>query len=165
VSQLPGWLPGLVLLSSYGGDLVRFMDAVYAFFRTDFVESRPSFRGERLQLKRHPVVQDREYTFWHMVSEGPDEAARTPDVQRCERIRWPRPIIEHSTEPVVKVWGNSRKGEKRICLWLESAECLVVLARRKGYLLPWTAYPVTLPHRKARLQREYEAFKQAGTAL
>ncbi len=164
MSQLAGWLPGLVLLSSYGGDFERFLDAVYSVFRTDFVESRPSFRGERLQLKRHPVVQGREYTFWHMVSEGSEEAARKPDVLRCERIRWPRPVIEHSDDSLVKVWANTRRGEKRICLWLEGAEYLVVLARRREYLLPWTAYPVTLPHRKAKLQREYEALKEAGTA-
>jgi hypothetical protein len=165
VSQSAGWLPELVLLASYNGDFARFLDAVYACFRSDFVDSRPAFRGERLQLKRHPLVQGREYTFWHMVSEGRDEASRQPDVVRCERIRWPRPVIEHSTDPVLKVWGNVRGGEHRICLWLENDEYLVVLTRRKGYLLPWTAYPVTLSHRKAKLQREFIEWKKAGTAL
>jgi hypothetical protein len=164
-TRTPRWLPELVRLSSYRNDFGRFLDAVYAFFRADFVESRPSFRGERLSLKRHPLVQGKEYTFWHMVSEGSDEATRQPDVPRCERIRWPRPVIEHSTAPALRVWGNVRNGERRVCLWLVANEYLVVLARRKGYLLPWTAYPVTRSHRKAKLKREYEAFRKAGTAL
>ena len=80
-----------------------------------------------------------------------------PDLRRCERIRWPRPIIDHGAEPVIRVWENERKGERRICLWLENADYLVVLARRRGYVLLWTAYPVTQPHRRRKLLREYEA--------
>jgi hypothetical protein len=29
-----------------------------------------------------------------MIQEGRTEDERTPDLRRCERIRWPRPIIE-----------------------------------------------------------------------
>jgi hypothetical protein len=165
VSGLPDWLPGLLLLSAHGGDWPQFLGAVYESFRKDFVDSRPSFRGVRLQLKRHPLVDGKEYTFWHMISEGRDEASRKPNLERCERIRWPRPSIEHSTDPALKAWVNVRNGERRICLWLEGAEYLVVLAYRKGYLLPWTAYPVTMSHRKAKLQREFEAWERAGTAF
>ncbi|MNH30689.1 hypothetical protein D3C79_909980 [compost metagenome] len=46
--------------------------------------------AKRLGLKRHPVIQGKEATFWHMISEGNDEAERLPDLRRCERIRWPR---------------------------------------------------------------------------
>jgi hypothetical protein len=105
------------------------------------------------------VIQGKEATFWHLISEGELESDRLPDLRRCERIRWPRPVIEHTTEPVIKVWENERGSEKRVCLWLESAEYLVVLARRKSYVLIWTAFPVTEAHRKRKLQREYEASK------
>lgn len=163
MTSLPDWLPPLVLLQSYDGDWDRYLDAIYAFFKQDFVNSQPSYRGVKLQLKRHPVIQNKEATFWHLISEGKTEVDRVPDLRRCERIRWPRPIIEQNNDILVKIWVNERSGEKRICLWLEEWEYLVVLAQRTGYLLLWTAYLVTQPHQKRKLQREYDAFK-AGTA-
>jgi hypothetical protein len=35
---------------------------------------------------------------------------------------------------------------------------LVILADRGEYILPWTAYLVEQPHRKRKLQREYEEY-------
>lgn len=157
MANSPDWLPGLVLFQAYGGDWERYLRALYAHFTQDFINSQPNFEGAPIALKRHPVIQGKEATFWHLISEGELEGARLPDLRRCERIRWPRPVIEHTAEPVIKVWENERRSEKRICLWLESAEYLVILARRKGYVLIWTAFPVTEAHRKRKLQREYEA--------
>lgn len=41
---------------------------------------------------------------------------------------------------------------------------MVILARRKGYLLVWTAFMVTEEHRKHKLRREYEDYKKANAA-
>jgi hypothetical protein len=103
-------------------------------------------------------------TFWHLISEGKAEDERLPDLRRCERIRWPRPIIEHADTPIVKVWENKRKRDQRICVWFEEEEYLVVLARRKGYVVLWTAYLVTRPHTRRKLQREYKAYIKANAA-
>jgi hypothetical protein len=158
------WLPDLELFENYGGDWDRYLDALYEFFKTDFIDSQPVFRGLRLGLKRHPLSMGKEATFWHLISEGKDEDERVIDFRRCERIRWPRPTIEHANEPVIKVWENERRGEKRVCLWLESEEYLAVLAQRKGYILPWTAFLVTLPHEKRKRQKEYEEFQRKNKA-
>ncbi len=154
----PSWLPDLVLFKNYGGDWPRYLDALYEFFKKDFIESSSTFEGRRLGLKRHPLSQGKEATFWHMITEGADESTRQPDMLRCERIRWPRPIIEHPSHRAVKMWKNVRGTETRICLWLESLEYLVVLADRKGYLLPWTAYVTDKPHTKRKLKKEFEEF-------
>jgi len=95
-----------------------------------------------------------------MISEGKDEDERVPDFRRCERIGWPRPIIEHENEPTIKVWENERGGEKRICLWVESEEYLIVPAQRKGYVLPWTAFLVARSHEKKKRQKEYEEYQK-----
>lgn len=153
-------LPNLVLFENYKGDWNRYLDALYAFFKTDFIDSHPLFKGIRLGLKRHPLSKGKEATFWHLISEGKDEEERLVDFRRCERIRWPRPTIENANEPVLKVWENERNGEKRICLWLEAEEYFVVLAQRKGYILPWTAFLVTLPHEKRKRQKEYEKYQR-----
>lgn len=76
-------------------------------------------------------------------------------MRRCERIPWPRPVIEHSGVAAIKIWSNERRGEKRICLWLEDAEYLVILAERKGYILLWTAFMVEQEHTKRKLRKEY----------
>ncbi len=152
------WLPELVLFRDHDSDWDEYLAAIYEYFRQDFVDSKPTYEGRRLSLKRHPVRDGKEATFWHVVSSGANEAKRKLDERRCERIRWPRPIIDHHSDPEVKIWENKRRGETRICLWLESDDFLVVLAERKRYLLFWTAYPVVQPHRKRKLQNEFEAY-------
>ena len=64
----PAWIPALVLFADYNGDWDKYLDAVYQFFRGDFVTSQPKFRGERLGLKRYPIIQGKEATFWHLIS-------------------------------------------------------------------------------------------------
>lgn len=154
------WIPPLLSFNEYGGDWNRYLNAIYAAFKHDFVDDKPIFRGRRLGLKRHPLTDGKEATFWHMIQEGSVEAERTPDLRRCERIRWPRAIIEHEEELSVKVWVNYRGKEKRICLWFVPESYLVVLADRDKYILPWTAYPVERPHQQRKLQREYDAYKK-----
>jgi hypothetical protein len=160
MADAPEWLPPLVLLGDYGGDWDAYLNAIYAYFKRDFVDSKPAFEGRRLGLKRYPLTHEKEATFWHMIQEGRIEDERTPDLRRCERIRWPRPIIEHADEPAVKVWRNQRGREERVCLWFEDEDYLVVLADRGGYILPWTAYLVEQPHRKRKLQKEYEDYRR-----
>ena len=160
MTEKPTWLPPLVLLSDYEGDWNRYLNALYSYFESDFLRPRPRFRGQRLGLKRHPLLDGKEATFWHMISEGRSEASRHPDLRRCERIRWPRAVIENADDSAVKVWETTRRQERRICLWLEEQEYLVVLADRRGYLLPWTAYMVTYGHRKRKLREEFERWKR-----
>jgi hypothetical protein len=160
----PEWLPPLVLFADYGGNWERYVEVLYKYFRQDFIDDKPSFRGTKLALKRYPMDQGKEATFWHLISEGNNEEDRLPDLRRCERIRWPRPIVEHSDSSGIKVWENKRRRETRICIWFEAVEYLVVLAVRRGYILLWTAYPVIRSHRKRKLQKEYEEHKKANAA-
>jgi len=124
MTSLPDWLPPLVALADYGGDWERYLAALYDFFRQDFVDDKPLFEGRSLALKRLPTSQGKEATFWHLISEGRQEEERLPDLRRCERIRWIRRIIEHAADPAVKAWENERRGETRICLWLEQGDYL-----------------------------------------
>lgn len=164
MSDQPHWLPSLMKREAYGRDASAYLDALYERFAEDFVRSKPSFQGQQLALKRHPLSEGREATFWHMISEGRDESNRTIDAERSERIPWARAVIENADDPRVLVWENMRGSERRICLWLEEHEYVVILADRGGYLLPWTAYTVTQPHRKRKFRKEYEEWlrSQAG---
>jgi hypothetical protein len=164
MSDKPDWLPPLVLFEAFGGDWDQYLDALYAFFKEDFIHRVAFFKAERVVLKRHPIEKGKEATFWHLISAGSSEKDRLPELRRCERIRWPRPVIGQADDIVIKVWENKRSNEKRICLWLEKQEYLVVLAKRSGYIVLWTAYLVTTDHQKNKLQKEYETHKMANAA-
>lgn len=158
MSSKPSWLPDIVLLEKYNGDWEKYLEIIYSYFVRDFVKSKPKYRGIKLALKKHPIIKGKEATFWHLISSGRKEEDRVPDLRRCERIRWPKPIIEHYGDKALKIWQNRRKNDTRILIWLEEEEYLVVLTERKGYLLLWTAYLVTQPHQKRKLQKEYEDY-------
>lgn len=156
------WLPSLIMFDDYQGDWERYLEAIYAVFKHDFVDTKPIFQGRRLGVKRLPLSDGKEATFWHMIQKGEFEEDRIPDFRRCERIRWPRSIIEHHEEPEIKIWRNKRNHEDRICLWFCQKNYLVILADRGRYILPWTAYLVEQPHRQQKLQKEYEKFKKVA---
>ncbi|MCP5102129.1 MAG: hypothetical protein GY950_02055 [bacterium] len=40
----------------------------------------------------------------------------------------------------------------------------MILAKRKDYILFWTAYLVEKEHRKKKLNKEFEGYKKAGDA-
>jgi hypothetical protein len=152
------WLPPLVHLSDYQGDFTKYLDAVYDHFKADFVDRKAVFEGMPISLKRHPQYQNKEFIFWHVTSEGAVEEERIPDMRRCERIRWIKPIIENANHPDVKKWENKRNGNRRICLWVENEDYLVVLDPRKDYILLWTAYMTNREHTRVKLRKEYQRF-------
>lgn len=155
---MPAWLPPLLRLADFGGDWSLYEAAVYEAFCVDFIDTSMTFKGLRVGLKKHPIMDGKEATYWHFTSEGKDESSRTPDLRRCERIRWPRQIIQKAgSDPAIRVWENERGSEKRACLWLEEEDYLVILALRDKYVLPWTAYLVLEEHRKRKLRKEFEA--------
>lgn len=160
----PDWLPPLVLLNEFGGDWNAYESAVYAGFVADFVRTRPRWPGKRVGLKRHPLIQGKEATFWHFISEGQTEADRLPDLRRCERIRWPKPTMEAFIErrpgPDDRIvwWKNVRGGEDRYLLALPDFSYLVVVADRGEFVLPWTQYCVEHEHQRRKYRKECESY-------
>ncbi|MBE0483359.1 MAG: hypothetical protein IBX52_07640 [Bacterioplanes sp.] len=152
------WLPELEFFASYDGDWEKYLHALYAIFHADFVASKPSYQGVRLGLKRHPMIQGKEATFWHIISTGDNEEDRVPDFRRCERIRWPKPLIENVPNDDIKVWTERRNSEDRIHLWLESEGYLLVLNKRRDYLL-WTAFYVEKQHQRDKYKKRWERYK------
>ncbi len=148
----------LILMEDYQNDWYQYLEAVYQYFYQDFVVSKPYFENKRFALKRDPVVKGKEATFWHIISEGKGESERLPDLRRCERIRWPRVIINESQSGLMKCWKSNRKGDQRIVIALEDFSYVVVLADRDDSILLWTAYCVEQEHRRRKLRKEYEEY-------
>lgn len=158
VSEHYEWLPASEPLGSHDGDWTRYLNAIYKIFEQDFVVEKPVFRGKRLGLKRYPLYDNKEGTFWHFISEGNVEADRIPDLRRCERIRWPKPSINLCDSRGVLVWQEEKGNESRIHIYLEHEAYLVVLNERKDYILPWTAYYVDREHQRSKLVKRHASW-------
>lgn len=161
------WLPSLILMEDNGEDWDAYLEALYQVFRSDFLCQLPPFDGRRLGLKKAPEHMGKACTFWHFISEGKTEEDRIPDFRRCERIGWPRKLIDEANagSDRVLVWTNVRGRYQRWLIALPDFSYVVVLEDRGDYLLPWTAYCVE-NDRKRTFRREYEAWlKKAEAAL
>jgi len=157
-------LPDFILLTDHNNDWDEYIEALYKAFTADFITTPPSYKGIRLRLKRHPVADGKEATFWHMISTGEDENNRSYDEERCKRIRWPNPIINNVDHEQLRVWKTKRGSDDRILILFEERRYLVVLTERRGYLLPWTAYYIERNHRLRKLIREHERYLQTNIA-
>ena len=151
-------LPEMIYLEDFGGDFDAYNEAVYEVFKEDFVTTRPTFEGTVLRLKKHPYVDGKEYTYYHFTHSGDIENDRTPDMRRMERMPFPRPMIDNSGDPSLKVWRNKRGTKDRILILDEEERYLVILDDRGEYILPWTAYYIEYNNKIRRLLKEYEAY-------
>jgi len=52
MTEAISWLPALALFEEYGGDWNCYLDALYAFFKRDFIDSRPAYNGVTLGVCR-----------------------------------------------------------------------------------------------------------------
>lgn len=154
------WLPPLVLLNDHPAN--EYLDVVYKIFERDFEHSKPTFASYEVRLKRHPISKGKSATFWHMVSEGEIESERTPDIRRCERIGWIKPIMEkfspNQPNNDIVWWIEKRRNEERFHLALKDFSYLVVIASRGEYVLPWTAFYIEYEHQRRKLKKKYESY-------
>lgn len=151
-------LPSKVLKSSFSDDQ-QFVEACYSYFKEDFVNSHPTFRATPMGLKRLPIRDGKEATFYHMTTEGMDEKNRTLEPCRSERIRWAKPVIENEIHSDLRVWSERRGSENRIHLWLHSRDYVVVVSERRGYYVPWTAFCVNYTNYRQKLDRRWRRYR------
>lgn len=155
-------LPEIITLEEFGGDYHAFIDAVYDVFFRDFIRHKALFGSNELNLRFKPLQQNRAYAFYHMTHTGEDEDNRIPDLRRCERMPWARPTIEQCEALGLKFWEQNRRGESRICIWLEAEEdehYFVVLAVRKTYVMLLTAFYATYDNYVTKREKEYQDWK------
>jgi len=96
--------------------------------------------------------------FWHLATEGQDEATRTPDPRRCERMAWPRALIEAlaSLHREVRAWDQDRPRQKTLLIGLDDFSYVVVLAAKNTHYLLITAFCVEHARRRDTYRREWE---------
>ena len=154
--------PDLVLFDAFGGDWSAYETELHRFFLNEVAGGGLQFRGVSVRCRRRPEAGGRWASFWHLVQEGRVEDDRTPDLRRCERIRWVRWVIENAgAHSKIDEWQNTRGTETNTLLWY-CEEYLVVLAQRQDYFLLKTAYCTEKSGRIWQLRKERDAFRQGG---
>jgi len=163
VSDTPEWLPEALRYSDFKGEWDRFLSAVYQVFEHDFKSSRPGYQG--LEVTYDSRIEDgKEAVFWHMTCRyEPGTRDREMDLRRCERIPWPRPMIEHSTDTSISLWKNERRKpgrprQTRVLIWLENLDYIVVLAERPREMILVTAYCTDIKSQKEKLKKERDKY-------
>ena len=127
----PSWLPPII---NVDGNPVLIFQKLYQFFESDFKERIPCFQGRDVWFDRKVEPGDQyEEGFWHLITRK-DYATgdRLLDNRRAERLPWCAPSINHSEEPLIKIWDYEEgNGKIRTYLWLESYDYLIILEKRK----------------------------------
>ena len=131
----------------------------YAVYQTDFgpAATRVPFKEAHIEVERHPHKANaaREYTYWHMVTEGQPESARiTPMLDRLARVPWVRVVLENKTHVDIKFWANARGADRHFCLWHPKLNFLVVVKQTATAYLLKTCY-CPEPDRIRKLHAEY----------
>lgn len=154
MSNAPNWLPEALRYSDFNGKWDKFLVAIYNIFENDFKHSTPDYNG-------YPVIHDnriedrKEAAFWHIISSIDSKTSqRLPDLRRCERIPWCKPVIENNSDPKISTWENKRKRETRLSLWLEELDYLIVLKQLSRVMVLVTAYCTDREHTRRKLRKE-----------
>lgn len=166
MTDSPQWLPELLSLDNWQGNWSRYLDDIYGFFLKGFVDTDAALFENRVTVESKFAKDGKHVVFWHLISEGKEEDSRMPDTRRCERIQWPRAIIDHASAAGVLYWETRKKRQKRAFLWLRYASSSYLVVLRKGgtYYQLITAYPVTRDHTDRKLLAEYKGFETASAA-
>ena len=154
--------PELILFSTYGGDWEVYEQELHNIFINEIAQTDLQFRGQRVGYRRTPKFRGRSKAFWHLIQEGRVEDERTPDLRRCERLRWVPWVIENaaSQHDEIEQWRNRRRNVANTLLWYRE-EYLVVLAKRSDYWLLITAYCTSQRRRVEQLRRERDSYYHA----
>ena len=124
---------------------------------------------KQIGLQKEPEVDGKPQTFYHMTTEDvTDKKGNTtrkiaPD--RCERIAWNRAIIE-SGYVGLKIFREKRsKNRKNLVIWFQEKDFVIILREAPTYYVFITSYPIKYEHKKRQLQKSYEEYKKAETAI
>jgi hypothetical protein len=147
--------PDLLLFGDYDS-WDDYCEVLYQVFCDEIRPPNLSYNDTRITCRRTPETYGKWNAFWHLVQEGKIEDDRTPDLRRCERLKWVAFVISNfNLNPDIQVWENPRR--KTVLFWYRE-EYLVVLSKRSDYYLLKTAYCTEKPHRKEALRQERDKF-------
>lgn len=153
------WLPPLHMEEDFPTE-EDWIEAAYKLFRADFVHSRAGFDGLVVTLQVGDGNGDgRGEAFWHLTSEKDRQTGkRERKPERCRRIRWPRPILDATGRPQIRVWTSTRpKRATRLLVAVDDFSYVVVMEKLPSSALLITAYDVPYRNQREDNRREWQA--------
>lgn len=157
------WLPSKIMRKDFSCDS-DFLQAVENAYKDDFIRSQTFFGGKVVTRKKYPLRHNGEdASFWHLTTSGIVETERTRSLERCERIKWPKAIIENYSNISVNVWC-----EKETVLFYfrisefdsNEKDYIVILKKRREYFVLWTAYPIEREHTRKQYIKRFQAHQK-----
>lgn len=153
------WLPEKILRCNFSSDS-DFLKEVEDAYKNDFVRGVVCFRTTPVKRKTYPIRHNGEdASFWHITTCGNSEDSRVRSYDRCERIKWPKAIIENEKDFLINVWEEGKK----LLLHFRFTEFqphekdyLVVLEKRNKYYVLWTAYPIEWEHTRQKYLKRFQ---------
>lgn len=146
-------------------EYVAYEEGLYSVFEREY-KYLPQYEGFNVAMKHFPPTYDEKSGFYHLICENyqhtGNEEDRKPNFDRAEKILWSKFILKECVPRLcsdIKVWENTRHGKENILIFCTNVDYLIVLSKRRDYLLLTTAYPVEHKNRKKDLLKEYEAYK------
>lgn len=153
----PPWLPGTV---DTNGEWRMVLAHLHEVFCRDFKDLRPTLDGLRVLWDARPSEKGHPESFWHLITRiDPVTRQRLFDPRRAERLPWCAAVIRNAASPEVKRWVYRQRGQRRLYLWLEDLDYVVVLepqperSPRRFFLV--TAYLLDGPSQRRAMRRRY----------
>lgn len=150
----------------FDGNWLKYQNSLTNYFYKNLYNMKVTYNNLKVSLKRDPVYQDVPGSFYHLTCKGikknSEEEEREPDLRRCERLHWIKPLLEnnHSINNCpcncVRVYEKYHNGDNTINFLFEEGRYLVVLGKRNGYYLLKTAFYIEYDNR---LKREIKAYE------
>ena len=144
------------------------MDARQCLWKSDISKAgdlgqrESALSVEKTRGGRNRVIDGKEAAFWHCTSEGDVEEERVPDLRRCERIGWPRRLIEAIGTDRGRWWKERPGRTRRACVALADFSYLVVLEEMSTHCVLVTAYPVEKEHSRKKLRNRCNGATEKG---
>ena len=154
MNALIAWLPPMAQVNPWTAGT---FEMLYGIFKRDFKDSQPVYDGHPVWF--FPEMEDgKEVIFWHMTSEKHrDSGERVPDLRRCERLPWARPMIDNSRQPEIVAFDYlEADGDTNTYVWLQDHDFVVLMKRyrdRRRRLL--TSFYIKYENYRGKLQRKY----------
>lgn len=154
-------MPSKIPSSLFNGNMNLYKEALYKIFKRDFIDNEILFKGKKVDIIHEKLFEDKERSFWHIISEGDEDINRTPISWRAEALPLAKPlIVEDGTCEEYKIWKkyHDKSKKDRYYIWCTAISFLVILEDRDTHYKLISAYPV-LEYKIKYYTKEYNKYK------
>jgi hypothetical protein len=149
------WLPAMLIVEPWTQDTFT---QLYEVFVRDLKATRPTIQGAEVWV--FPEMEDgKEKIFWHLTHRDDHELGdRLPDLPRCSRLCWIRPVIDNAADPSVLFWDYEESDKSiKTYLWLKTQDYLIVLKKMaNGSRRLVTAHCIDFNSKRRTLEAKYK---------